>query len=584
MTQKQIDVDKIDLLNLQSLADVNPIFYVADYQRGYRWDYKQVNQLMNDIHQNPKGKTYCLQPIMLTKRDHSDHLLEVIDGQQRLTTLYILLKVLNNRLKSFAIPFSIEYATRLTCIDFLKNINRHSFVNVVDQIEESWTAIDKAEQNVDNYHIFSAFQIINLWLETKKIDENVFLEKVLQDIKLIWYPVVTTENMNAKKMFRNINSGKIRLTSSDLIKALFVLKYQGLQLPLSQRNQLKQEFSNQWNEIEKQLNEDNFWFFITNQNQVNYSTRIGLLFDLVTHSTKNSDSYSAYTKYAEGTVPLEWMKIVDVFRKIHEWSTDEKYYHRIGFLVNSDRMSFADIIEMYEKYRKESKSRFYRALEDEIKTFREFFVLENINYNSHRELCKHVLLLYNILIFEKDFPAQKFPFDKYVNEEWSLEHIHPQNPQDFSHIEDVKFWLIDTKKILDQKHNNLGEKLPVMDKIESFLEQITKENCSYNKELRENIREIKDLLEVEVATHKINNLALLDKATNSKLGNGLFKNKREIILKIEGANQENYVPYATVNCFVKKYTEKDSLQNEFWSEADATYYYQSIKEIIYGKQ
>lgn len=584
MTQKQIDLDKIDLLNLHSLADNHPVFYVADYQRGYRWDREQVIQLMNDIHQNPKGKTYCLQPIMLTKKECSNDFLEVIDGQQRLTTLYILLKVLNNRLKSFTIPFSIEYATRLTCIDFLKNIDQHSFVNEVGQIEESWSKIDKKVQNVDNYHIFSAFQTIHLWLETTKLDENTFLEKVSQDVKLIWYPVVTTESMNAKKMFRNINSGKIRLTSSDLIKALFVLKFQKLSLPLAQRNQLKLEFSNQWNDIEKQLNQDNFWFFITNQNQVNYSTRIGLLFDLVTHSTKSSDPYSAYTKYAEEKVLLEWMKIVDVFRKIHEWSTDEKYYHRIGFLVNSDRMSFANILEMYEKYQKEPKSRFYKALEDEIKAFRESFVLENINYNSHRVLCKHVLLLYNILIFEKDFPNQKFPFDKYVNEEWSLEHIHPQNPQDFSHIEDVKFWLIDTQKILNQKHINGEEKLPVMDKIESFLEQIASENSSYSKELRESIREIKDLLEVEVATHKIDNLALLDKTTNSKLGNGLFKNKREIILKIEGDDQENYVPYATVNCFVKKHTEKDFLQNEFWSEADATYYYQSIKKIIYGEQ
>ncbi|MGJ1204361.1 DUF262 domain-containing protein [Sphingobacterium lactis] len=576
-----IKLNKIGLLDLQNLAEYNPIFFVSDYQRGYRWEKMQIIQLLNDILHNPKGKTYCLQPIMLTddtRNKYKRKSYEVIDGQQRLTTLFLILKVLYKKTHSFALPYTIDYSTRESCILFLENIDHHAFVNDDVEIEKHWEEINVAEKNIDNYHLFHAYQNIHLWVQKHNIDVNDFLVKVMTDIKLIWYPVVTSNELNAKKMFRNINSGKIRLTSSDLIKALFVLNYQSLHLPLPQRNQLKIEFSNQWNNIEKQLNQDSFWFFITNHYNVEYPTRIGLLFDLVTQSYTDKNPYTSYLKYAEGEVPLQWERIVDVYRKIHEWYTNEKYYHRIGFLINANCMSFASILDLYDKHKMLPKSSFYKALNDAVIAFTHSFNLDTINYLENRSTCKNLLLLYNIFIFEKDFPQQKFPFDKYVKEEWSLEHIHPQNPQDFTQIEDVIFWLEDTKKVLIQKKVDISEDLPVIGKINIFLDRVYTEEHAYNKKAKEDIREIKDLLEREIATHKINNLVLLDKATNSKLGNGLFKNKRDTILKTNG----NYVPYATVNCFVKKFTDKDFLQNEFWSEADADYYLNSIKTVIYG--
>lgn len=586
--EKEFSINKLENIDLLSINDLGIIdseisFYVADYQRGYRWESEQVKQLLKDIHQNPKGKTYCLQPVMLTKKEDANHSFEVIDGQQRLTTLFIILKVLNKRGNKFQLPFTIDYATRKSCIGFLKDIEAHPFVTQKDDIEVSWDAVPDQDKNVDNYHLFSSYHTIFQWLEQAEINESEFLEKVVKDVKLIWHPVTVTESSNAKKLFRNINSGKIRLTSSDLIKALFVLLYQNLNLPLAKRNQLKTEFANQWNEIEKQLNQDSFWFFINNGENENFATRIALLFDIVTKNTATANKYASYLKYAEGLEPLDWKKIVDVFRKIHEWYTDEKYYHRIGFLVNSKKMSFSDIVNLYDTHKTKPKSVFYNELEKTIENFKKSFDLSSINYKDQRFTCKNVLLLYNILIFEKDFPKQKFPFDMYVNEEWSLEHIHPQNPQDFTNIDDVLFWLEDTKNTLHQKNKLQDENLPVMEKIDAFIIEAKSVNTIYNKEKKDKIREIKDLLEMEVATHKINNLALLDKTTNSKLGNGLFKNKREIILKIDGEDEGNYVPYATVNCFLKRYTSKNNLQNEFWSETDAESYLENIKTVMYGK-
>ena len=91
-------------------------FIIPSYQRGYRWNDEQVNTLLNDLYEfydaytnqtGSVGKYYCLQPIVvkeLTPQALAERMgdsypykddtayYEVVDGQQRLTTIYILLK------------------------------------------------------------------------------------------------------------------------------------------------------------------------------------------------------------------------------------------------------------------------------------------------------------------------------------------------------------------------------------------------------------------------------------------------------------------------------------------------------------
>lgn len=67
-------------------------YNIPSYQRGYKWTSKEVEQLLKDIDHFEMAAGddlfYCLQNITLTK---NDKVLNVIDGQQRLTTIYILL-------------------------------------------------------------------------------------------------------------------------------------------------------------------------------------------------------------------------------------------------------------------------------------------------------------------------------------------------------------------------------------------------------------------------------------------------------------------------------------------------------------
>ena len=85
-------------------------FYIPSYQRGYRWQKDQVYRLLDDIYTNG-AKSYCLQPVVVRKHDDR---YELIDGQQRLTTLYILLKYIQKEYKPrIKLNYSLNYENSL---------------------------------------------------------------------------------------------------------------------------------------------------------------------------------------------------------------------------------------------------------------------------------------------------------------------------------------------------------------------------------------------------------------------------------------------------------------------------------------
>lgn len=73
------------ILETKFVADIRGSFYIPSYQRGYRWSETEVVRLLDDIYQNGK-KNYCLQPVVVRKKGDQ---YELIDGQQRLTTLSV---------------------------------------------------------------------------------------------------------------------------------------------------------------------------------------------------------------------------------------------------------------------------------------------------------------------------------------------------------------------------------------------------------------------------------------------------------------------------------------------------------------
>ena len=203
-------------IELKTVGDLLGMrFFIPSYQRGYRWTKQQVEDLFNDVNEFIPEKVketneitwYCLQPLVVRKMDSNDPRLkeieetnnwyEVIDGQQRLTTIFIILKLMN-----FAKVPTIQYQTRPKSSCFLNNINN-----------------EKDESNIDNIDF-------HFMLSTKKVFVNVlkgkikegFIEKLINSCKVIWYE---TQD-DAYEVFKRLNSGKISLSNAELVKALLL--------------------------------------------------------------------------------------------------------------------------------------------------------------------------------------------------------------------------------------------------------------------------------------------------------------------------------------------------------------------------
>ena len=135
------------ILDTKLVGNVQGVFYVPSYQRGYRWGKEEVTRLLEDIYTNG-NKTYCLQPVVVRK-DGDRY--ELIDGQQRLTTLFILLQYIKREYKpKISLKYELIYETRENSAEYLNNIDE-----------------TLADSNVDFYHLFHAYKAIGEWFNAQ---------------------------------------------------------------------------------------------------------------------------------------------------------------------------------------------------------------------------------------------------------------------------------------------------------------------------------------------------------------------------------------------------------------------------------
>ena len=181
-------------------------YLIPYYQRGYRWDEGNVTALLGDIHNfrpTDKEAKYCLQPIVvIPSKDKDDHnIWEVIDGQQRLITLYIIFKVI-------AKPrYNIIFEKRDRSNDFLERLEEGNY----------------SDENPDFHFMSQAHKICTHWFDEKSKNDVGYIDdfnaKLTKKVELIWYQVeelagiINSDEAENKKIdiFNRLNIGKIPL-------------------------------------------------------------------------------------------------------------------------------------------------------------------------------------------------------------------------------------------------------------------------------------------------------------------------------------------------------------------------------------
>lgn len=557
-------------------------FFIPSYQRGYRWDAQQVRDLLNDIAnftpekiKNSNDSTwYCLQPLVVkectieAKQKHNlnqeKKWYEVIDGQQRLTTIFLIGHYINEmwRGRDKDCEIELNYQTREKSSDFLQYLK----INSNNDVE-----IDNS--NIDYFHISTAYKTINDWVKNKennKFTKDSFIDKFINQTKVIWYETMEKDSIS---IFTRLNSGKIALTNAELVKALFLNSSNFINKPDGNDISLKQlEIANEWDVIEYALQNDAFWYFI-NQKENKLDTRIEYILNLIAKKPADNDfdhfTFDYFSKKfsmnSKEEVINNWGEIKQFFQTLEEWYTERELFHKIGFLVathveknniNEDLISY--LVDLSKKC---TKNAFKDKLDGKIMESVNI-QLNDLEYKNSN--VKKILLLHNIqTMLNNESEDSRFPFDRYIREEWDIEHINSvaeEMPKSPKHQED---WLKETKEFLKE---NQG----LLDRAEKY------DKDTFEKLFIEIINYFNNLKE-EDGKNGISNLALLDSGTNRSYKNAVFPLKRKKI--IENDKNGTFIPICTKNVFMKNYSNEVS-QMTFWGEKDSADYYQNIKTVL----
>ncbi|OYU56722.1 MAG: hypothetical protein CFE25_05710 [Chitinophagaceae bacterium BSSC1] len=606
------NIKAIDFIPINAL--VGKHFIVKDYQRGYKWDEKEINELLNDVNKHNKGR-YCLQPIIVKEQNNE---VELIDGQQRLTSIYLILAFLNNKLTT---AFSISYETRneskVFLLDKLLATTPFALNNV------SWEELIelpdfKSYNNVDVFHFYTVYKAIAQWFNktNSTVDKIDFINKLLNQIHVIWYDIDKAPkhnglNSNAEDVFLKLNAGKIPLTSAELIKGLFVLQTDRQNKHSKEIAKLKiTELALEWDQIESKLQYDSFWYFICDNDLYDVTeTRIDFLIDLVNkRDFKKHDnlfSYRLYEGQFNSGIALNWNDIKNTFNKLNEWYNNKTLFHYIGFLITSKIKSLSSIIDLSIGTSKEIFQKkliacitleFKKTIEDENKQKQLKYDLEIINYSENRKECEKVLLLLNIQHYLKNSSNNRFPFELYKNDTWSVEHVNPQNPRDYNSVGEIANWLEKNGDYYQRQPNPSDAIISIIKTVQVYFENISNNDIRKLSDLKlkkdqlDKLEELIEMLSNELGLHKLPNLALLDKNTNSKLSNKLFLDKRADIVELdlngkytntEGKEKLVFIPPCTKNVFTKIYTKNNSnITDSFFGKADMVAYQNFIQEQL----
>ena len=560
------------LLELKLIGDLSGSFRVPRYQRGYRWGKLEVERLLNDIWENG-DKDYSLQPIVV-KRDAED-MWELVDGQQRLTTLYLIFNYMHRAgLKNVGPQYSLTYDTRPKSREYL-HAPDHSLAN----------------NNIDFFHLHSAYSFIEAWfahkgptpLKHQEVADDVF-RYLCKRVRVIWYEAPIA--LDSTTLFTRLNVGRIPLTDAELFKALLLSRSRGG----AGTSDRAYEVAAQWDSIERDLHHPDVWGFVADDESTASPTRITLLLDTIAGGPRGRKrprfhTFDVLREKVEKSSPKDvWNEVVDLHALVLGWFESRDLYHKIGYLVAVGQ-PFSDLVALAAG---RAKSVFEAALDERIRYTLDLTPsgVTALSYekDTHKERCVRLLLLMNVETVRRvAHSTERYSFRLHRLEDWSLEHIHAQHAEVLTKAEQWKEWLrLHREALLELPTIDEAQRSVLLGSVDKVLDRIADGGEQLRQAFGDVARDVTAAFtssDVSTAAtthsvHSVTNLALLTSGANSALNNAVFEVKRRRIIDLD--RKGAYVPVCTRQVFLKYYTDADAHQVHFWSMQDREAYLKAI--------
>lgn len=580
------DIDKDSNVCQESVT-----FIIPYLQRAYKWKEKQAKQMLEDFSEFLKQEKtyYCMQPLAVVKI--GDNKYELLDGQQRLTTLLILWRILfeDDKEKNTSYPYKFEYERDSSESNTL--LNRYSFITESDEIKKG------EHRNIDEYYMSKVYGAIKQYFidnsDNQKEDFKKLLKGEGKHILFLWYEVNEEEKHTT---FAHLNSGKIELTCSELIKAVLLSDCNKESLD---NNGLpdKSLVAAQYAEMEEAFNDDRLWYMLQTDEPLYNGSRMDLLFNMVlniSRKTYEADPKAAfYEVYTEKKVDLSkfWKDCRAYFVRIMDLYKNPYTYHYMGYLTYTEGNNKID--DWVEAYKESGLKGCIEQLKSKVReSISGLGDFEKITYSdTSKATLRKIFILHNIQTILIHYEAikkanlglrfsyEQFPFELLYSQRWDIEHIASQTENPLTKQMDFKDWIASVKadypEIFAQRPE-LNNEIDLFEKdykIEKFKQIYNEIVGSAEKNSPQN----KDGL---------GNLVLLDSHTNRSYHNSLYKRKRKIILAASNIDNQNneyqvtYIPRCTLNVFLKTYNTGMDVNLVEWTQDDYNKYLGDIKEKL----
>ena len=329
-------------------------YVVPSYQRGYKWNRNNVFKLLDDLKSFEKSNSdrshsfYCIQNITIVPLEDKSGW-NVVDGQQRLTTIFILISYLrkfhpDSSLSFFSNPDCLKYDVRTETGEYLQETVFTGFVWDKEIVQ------DNAESK-DQWYILDVAKGIKDWFE---IEGNSLQTKTITErLKLI---VNNMENLavSEEEIFAGLNGGKVDLDGADLVRAVLITR----SAKEKYNRSLAEKVKGFRMRIALELDEMNLWWAQEEQktyfeqflpinklkvsNFKHASYPIGLLYKLYFLIYSNKDENFGIEFFENGRNfnskkdDDHWElyeSLIHLHHTLEMWFTDPLLYHWIGYLI-----------------------------------------------------------------------------------------------------------------------------------------------------------------------------------------------------------------------------------------------------------
>jgi uncharacterized protein with ParB-like and HNH nuclease domain len=372
--------------------NTDSLYRIPEYQRPYRWNDEQIERLWDDIFNafESKDENYFLGSIITAFNSETKYF-DIVDGQQRLTTLMILFCVIRDTLNEQSddiydveyvppsrIKSSIKRDGRIPRLTLTTHINNQSdFYDLI--INGDTSKIEKVPDKLIKIEDQPKYKFLNTanFFNTKLKDlETEIIQKLVNYIfnKIYLIRIDCTNRDFAMKLFQVLNDRGLDLSTADLFKSSLFLKLHGEYKNLNEeeRNEISGEIKQcenrlitDWRFTEDKLKNTDisindaltlyaYYLLSTNPKQA-INSELEILFKEENKNIKNNKFYEKYSKMKANEIAADFKNFVEIYCDNIEQSENNVLwslfylrwnYHWKSILITAKKMMYPEFDQL----------------------------------------------------------------------------------------------------------------------------------------------------------------------------------------------------------------------------------------------